>query len=178
MMWIILYWNKCFVSYDSHRIKTVNISGGYYMKARLIKRDSMIQLLSCNGTIYNFTLLEAKRFLEYFDKESYYEGNSSWDYETSMKDFEGETIAYISDKGFLVVCAPSVYRTILRSEPVYLTVAEYAEKHGKKPAIIRRFCNDKRLRGAMRKGSTWLIPEDAEYPEDARVGRRIKPIDD
>ncbi|MBP1582196.1 MAG: DNA-binding protein [Oscillospiraceae bacterium] len=55
----------------------------------------------------------------------------------------------------------------------YLSVADFAKKHGRQPALVRRLCMNGRIKGATSVGSTWLIPENAPYPADARVGKRV-----
>lgn len=58
----------------------------------------------------------------------------------------------------------------------YLSVAQTSEKWGISKRRIQILCNENRIPGAMRIGTVWAIPEDAEKPKDARVktGRYIK----
>ncbi len=61
----------------------------------------------------------------------------------------------------------------------YLSVAQTSEKWGISKRRIQILCNENRIPGAMRIGTVWAIPEDAEKPKDARVktGRYIKKED-
>lgn len=54
------------------------------------------------------------------------------------------------------------------TETEYLSVTEYAEKHGKDPGWIRRLLADGRLTG-VKVGKQWVIPANAELPPDKRV---------
>lgn len=58
----------------------------------------------------------------------------------------------------------------------YLSVAQTSEKWGISTRRIQILCNENRIPGAMRIGTVWAIPENAEKPKDARIktGRYIK----
>ena len=58
----------------------------------------------------------------------------------------------------------------------YLSTFEVAEKWGLSPRRVGVLCNEKRIPGAQRAGSRWIIPENAEKPSDARIrsGKYIK----
>ena len=64
----------------------------------------------------------------------------------------------------------------------YISIREYAGRHGKSIEQVKVFCQQGRIRGAMKINSrAWGVPEDAPYPEDSRmtangkyVGRRNK----
>ncbi|MCI6006328.1 MAG: DNA-binding protein [Blautia sp.] len=58
----------------------------------------------------------------------------------------------------------------------YLSTFETAEKWGISHRRVSILCNQKRIPGAQRAGSRWIIPEDAEKPVDARIksGKYIK----
>ena len=58
----------------------------------------------------------------------------------------------------------------------YLSVSQTAERWGITRRRIQRLCNEGRVEGAMKIGSYWAIPEDAEKPKDARIksGKYIK----
>ncbi len=62
----------------------------------------------------------------------------------------------------------------------YLSVSQTAEKWGISTRRIQILCNEERIPGAMRIGSVWAIPENAEKPKDARIknGRYIKRNED
>ena len=51
-----------------------------------------------------------------------------------------------------------------------LSIADCAAKWGVADRTVRNYCAHGRIPGAVRKGKTWMIPEDAERP--ARINRR------
>lgn len=58
----------------------------------------------------------------------------------------------------------------------YLSLRETAEKWGLSIRRVQTLCSTERIPGAIKIGSYWAIPDDAERPKDARVksGRYIK----
>lgn len=58
----------------------------------------------------------------------------------------------------------------------YLSVRQTSEKWGFSVRWINDLCNAGRVPGAMKIGTCWAIPDDAEKPKDERVksGRYIK----
>ena len=58
----------------------------------------------------------------------------------------------------------------------YMSTSEAAEKWGLSSRRIVVLCNEGRIDGAQKAGSTWIIPETAEKPTDARIksGKYIK----
>lgn len=50
----------------------------------------------------------------------------------------------------------------------YMTLKEASEKWGVSPRMINYYCSAGRIKGAEKKGTVWLIPEDAEKPLDGR----------
>lgn len=52
-----------------------------------------------------------------------------------------------------------------------LTVSEIAKKWKISERSVRNYCQQGRVKGAVLKGKTWIIPENAEKPE--RAERRI-----
>ena len=61
----------------------------------------------------------------------------------------------------------------------YLSSKEAAEEWGISERRVQILCNQARIEGVIRIGSTWGIPDDAEKPKDARIktGRYIKTKD-
>lgn len=53
----------------------------------------------------------------------------------------------------------------------YLTTAEVAEKWNISRRRVTVYCEEGRIMGAIRKGVMWLIPAEAEKPQD---GRRVR----
>ena len=54
-----------------------------------------------------------------------------------------------------------------------LTTSEMAEKWNISRRRVTTLCREGRIEGAILRGNTWLIPEDAKKPEDPRRVRRI-----
>ena len=50
----------------------------------------------------------------------------------------------------------------------YVTTIEMSEIWGISARRIALLCEQERIEGAIKKGKTWLIPEDAEKPADMR----------
>ena len=61
----------------------------------------------------------------------------------------------------------------------YISTSEAAEKWSIYKRRIIVLCNEGRIDGAQKAGSTWIIPETAEKPNDARIktGKYMKPSD-
>lgn len=55
-----------------------------------------------------------------------------------------------------------------------LTTTEMAEKWGISSRRIAVLCGEGRVDGALKKGKTWLIPENTEKPQDARIRQNRK----
>lgn len=58
----------------------------------------------------------------------------------------------------------------------YITIKIASEKWGIGERRINELCLQGRIEGAMKFGTTWAIPEDANKPTDARIktGKYIK----
>lgn len=50
----------------------------------------------------------------------------------------------------------------------YMTLKEASEKWGISSRMINYYCSAERIAGAEKKGTVWLIPQDAEKPLDGR----------
>lgn len=50
----------------------------------------------------------------------------------------------------------------------YITTKEAAEKWGISDRRVLQYCNEGRIKGAVKMGNTWLIPKTAEKPADGR----------
>lgn len=51
----------------------------------------------------------------------------------------------------------------------YMSATEAAEKWGLSSRRVGVLCNEGRIDGAYKAGASWIIPEDAEKPSDARI---------
>ena len=58
----------------------------------------------------------------------------------------------------------------------YLSIKQLSEKWGISGRRIQRLCTEGRISGAMKIGSYWAVPADAEKPKDERIksGKYIK----
>lgn len=55
---------------------------------------------------------------------------------------------------------------------VLLTTSEISEKWDLSTRRITTLCNEGRIEGAVLKGNTWLIPDNAEKPICKKRGRK------
>lgn len=55
-----------------------------------------------------------------------------------------------------------------------LTTSEMAKKWDISRRRVTTLCTEGRIEGAILKGNTWLIPENAERPDDPRRVRKIE----
>ena len=55
----------------------------------------------------------------------------------------------------------------------YVTTIEMSEKWGISARRIALLCEQGRIAGVVKKGKTWLIPENAEKPADKRKNEAI-----
>lgn len=58
----------------------------------------------------------------------------------------------------------------------YMSASETAAKWGLSSRRVGLLCNEGRIEGAQKAGATWIIPENASKPSDARIksGKYIK----
>ena len=138
------------------------------MKARLVRYGQGTQLLLSSGQIKNVSQSEIKTFLKSFDSPVHYEG-PGWTFPISIEEYNGETIAYVSDDMELVIRDSKLLNSLIPTEITeYVSSSDYAEFHGKKRPIVSRMCAEGRIEGAILIGGTWLIPAKAPYPDDTR----------
>ena len=59
----------------------------------------------------------------------------------------------------------------------FLSVRQTSEKWGLSPRRVQILCNQERISGAIKIGYAWVIPADAQKPQDRRVksGKYMKP---
>ena len=58
-----------------------------------------------------------------------------------------------------------------------LTTSEMAEKWNISRRRVTTLCREGRIEGAILRGNTWLIPADAEKPDDPRRVRKAEQKD-
>lgn len=128
-------------------------------------------ILCQNGTILNPTADDMIRLLTAFSKPQAFKGNDGyWNTAfANMEDADGETLAYIDDSNKLIVLNDNTFTEIVRKEEKYISASEYATRHNKGNAIVKRLCLAGKLPGAYKTSSGWLIPENTPYPADGRT---------
>ena len=57
-----------------------------------------------------------------------------------------------------------------------LTTKEIAEKWGITPRQVQFLCASGRIPGALRFGHAWVVPRDAEKPQDRRIRTNKKDV--
>ena len=62
----------------------------------------------------------------------------------------------------------------------YISISETSNKWKISTRRISVLCNEGRIEGAQKVGATWIIPENAIKPNDARIktGKYIKKAED
>lgn len=143
------------------------------MVLRLAIIEKELKVCCSNGSFLNANEGVLRKILTGFDKANQIKGNDGYWSNTysNMMDIPGQTLAYVSDDLKLVVLDKDVFKSIV-TPTNYISVNEFAEKHGKQIAIVRRLCAEGRIENTQKIGETWLIPSDAKYPE--RKPRTIK----
>ena len=58
----------------------------------------------------------------------------------------------------------------------YISVSEFAQKHGISERTARNYCFLGKLEGAYLVGKTWNIPEDAEIPSRKNKAKKVSPL--
>ena len=141
------------------------------MKARLIKDAKQRYMLLCNdGTIAAAEDPVLYDLLTGFRRNNgCFAGTSGrWDLEyPDMSVYPGETIAFIADNDSLVLYHFDPFSSLLSSDSTmlgYISTQEFAERNNKSVEIVKVYCRNNRIPGAVKMGGTWLIPKNAEYP--------------
>ena len=98
----------------------------------------------------------------------------------------GSTLSYFTDRADTVVQGTAgslrIYDELVlldfspfgilfeNSKSDYISLRDYAKKHGKSIEQIKVFCQKGRIVGAKKiNNRAWVIPADAPYPEDNRL---------
>lgn len=58
----------------------------------------------------------------------------------------------------------------------YISVVDFAEKHGVSERTARNYCAVEKIDGALLIGKTWSIPEDAILPQRKRKTTEVMPL--
>ena len=164
------------------------------MKAKLFRMEGrgaeLYELLCMDGTKKILRPKELSEFFVRFRDDSYLRGGEDgrWD-ETAadMSEVGGDLIAYVAeiprtpDKQQLVVIDPGPFAVLF--EPVndedneLIPISEYAAMYGVTREIIKVYCRDGRIPGAIKAGGNWVVARGAAYPTDTRkraINRTVK----
>lgn len=150
------------------------------MKGRLIRKDKQLLYLDNTGKIrkvdndllYNLlfgfkNLRLGEEFIGYWNTEL-----------PEMTIVEGETLCYITDSNQLVIIEPNAFQQLFMTTEIkvdeFYSVKEYALKHNKSEARIKKMCANGLLR-CKKINNVWFI-EEQPYPIDKRVktGKHLK----
>ena len=116
------------------------------------------------------------------------DGSDWWEIQYDrMEDVEGVTLAYIDDKGNLVITEANPFLHLLvagaedddeQDAPAaaaadaesieYISIDEYAASVGRHPSRVRVLCRQGRFPTAKKISSRWVIPKDTPFPADNR----------
>ncbi len=145
------------------------------MKAKVMKANGIYKLYSSNGKIFDYDINGIKEFMSNYRNDEYYKVSNIIHFVVKFDDLEGDTIAYVNDKFELCIVNESEFKKILNhTEFNYVSASEYAEMYNKSVGLIKRYCRENRIPGVVQISDRfWLIPKDAEYPKDERLGRRV-----
>ena len=134
------------------------------MKLRVVTYRTQTYILCPNGSKLKADKDNLNRLLSDFRKPSSFKGEDGYwnDAVASMDEAAGETLAFVDDSLKLVIISDKLYAAVSTN---YISATEYARKHGKGRAMVKRLCDEGRIEGAHKISSGWLIPEDAPYPE-------------
>ena len=58
----------------------------------------------------------------------------------------------------------------------YISVSEFAQRHGISERTARNYCNLGKIEGAYLVGKTWSIPEDAQLPLKKNRAKKVSPL--
>jgi len=135
------------------------------MKLRLIKHNGTMKILCPNGSIMNATNEVLYRLMTSFKSVTAFKGQDGfWSaVNADMNEYPGTTLAMVDEKGFLVVFDEAVFKGVLINSE-FISATEFADKHEKCRATVKRMCSEGRIKGAYKTSSGWLIPKDAQYP--------------
>lgn len=144
------------------------------MKGRLVKDKGGSTVFLCsngNKLLINKAIISALLYDFKEINENFWVSDEVWKTEQapSMELYPGKTLAFITDDNQLVILDSEPFRLLLdesKRMPVdkYLSAVEYAEKYNKSREIIKVYCRQGRIPGAVKINDNWLIPKDAPYP--------------
>lgn len=151
-------------------------------KKRILYRDG------CSASATDKALLEV--LLHQANAGTLTGGDDCWELDcNSMEEADGKTLAYIDDKGNLVISADNPFLQILtpkqeqpqapsaeREDVEYISIEQYASEVERNDSRIRVLCREGRFPGAKKIGNRWVIPKGTPFPSDNRYKEPPKRI--
>lgn len=149
------------------------------MKARLMKTEnSDYDLLCFDGTIKRLAKRDLTELFSRFKDDKYLCNGKDgrWDKEAmDMSDIAGDTIAYVVDiardpgNKHLVIIDPTPFVNAFKPDDAgrsvnLIPISEYAAKYGVTSEIIKVYCREARIPGAVKVGKYWFVPKNSAYP--------------
>lgn len=137
------------------------------MLARLIKNQSETNVLLYQDGSFAFAnegLLI--RFLRDFKRSVEFHGDDGmWNAESpDISMVPGETLAYVADNGSFVLLDSNPFSFLFIDQVSYLSPREYANLYQKSAEMIKLYCRQGCIPGAIKRGRDWFIPKDSPYP--------------
>lgn len=110
------------------------------MKLRVIEYKTERFILCPNGSMLKADKDALNRLLTDFKKAKTFKGRDGyWNTEIlSMEEAAGITLAFVDDANKLVILSDKLFAP--EKQIVYISATEYAEKHGKCRATIKKLC--------------------------------------
>lgn len=134
------------------------------MKTRLYQVGESYYIKKPGQELERITRLAARRFILNFLDPEYTQCTENLP--ATEEDYGGELIAAVNDDNCLLVRSASLFKGLLENDGVtWISVKDFADMYAKKPAIVRRHCQNKRIEGALLTPGGYIIPEDAPYPK-------------
>lgn len=151
------------------------------MIAKLLKHRGIYFLYMDEETIVPMRIDDVKEFLSYYtDDKYYYDLIERYSIPALKRRFSSEPdlLAIVDDEYKLVIHSSELLKAIMGTSNYckFISTEKYAAKHGKGKAIVLRMCREGRIEGAVQVNSIWIIPEDAPYPSDGRLGSRVSTL--
>lgn len=164
------------------------------MKAKLFRVEGrgteLYELLCWDGTKKILRAKELSTFFKNFRDDSYLSGGEDGRWDTTAMDMSevgGDLIAYVvevprePDKQQLIVVDPGPFAALFvpenNEDNELIPISEYASMYGVTREIVKVYCRDGRIPGAIKAGGNWVVPRGAAYPTDTRrraVNRTVK----
>lgn len=183
--------------YNKYGVRKDHIRKEDSMKAKLFRvygRGSELYELCCmDGTKKLLRPRDLREFFMNFRDDEYLKNGADGRWDKKAQDLSetgGDLIAYVAEiprdpsKRHLVIADPGPFAVLFGPEDdedsKLIPITEYAAMYGVSREMIKTYCRDGRIPGAIKAGGNWVVPRGAAYPTDTRqraVNRTMrKPI--